>query len=291
MKVTYIIPSYNHSVFVIDSIESVLNDTLKDIFDYELLIIDDGSTDGSPELIEQYLRGVDCSKIRFKARENKGLSSTLNDLIDDSTGNYIRLCSSDDLIEQGSTHLMLEKMIFHDADVAIGDALVINNSGGIVNYSSVKMHKGAKDELLVEDTVVSSLILNWCVAGPSLLVRKAIFDAFKYDSKKIIDDFYFILSVVNGGFSIVYVDIISSRYRIHGGNTSKTKDTARRISNINCFLKTAEVFSVMDEANKKELAFVISLSKLKIAFLKKKYFSLVPLAIFFIWRKCALYFK
>ncbi len=91
MMVSVVIPSFNHSEYVLASIESVLNQELPDV---DLIVIDDGSSDGSAELIEDHCRRV--GGYRFVQRENRGLIETLNQGLDMARGRYFCELASDD---------------------------------------------------------------------------------------------------------------------------------------------------------------------------------------------------
>ena len=70
-KVSVVIPSYNHEKYVVSAIESVLTQTLEN---FELIIIDDGSTDSSAELIA----GINDQRISFYTQLNQGAAKTIN---------------------------------------------------------------------------------------------------------------------------------------------------------------------------------------------------------------------
>jgi len=86
MLISVIIPSFNHKRYVIQSITSVLDQTWRDL---DLIVIDDGSTDGSADLIEQIKRGG--GGFRFVRRENRGLIKTLNQGLQMAKGKFVSL--------------------------------------------------------------------------------------------------------------------------------------------------------------------------------------------------------
>ena len=89
-KVSVIIPVYNNSNFIRECIDSVINQTYKNL---EILIIDDNSTDNSRDIIDSY-KDKRIKKIYFK--KNKGAGLARNEGIKKSTGNYICFIDSDD---------------------------------------------------------------------------------------------------------------------------------------------------------------------------------------------------
>lgn len=97
-KISVVIPCYNHAHFVVEAMESVLNQTFEDL---ECIIIDDGSTDNSKEIILDYIKRDNRFKYFFQ--ENAGLSNARNKGISLSSGMYILPLDSDDKI--GSNYI------------------------------------------------------------------------------------------------------------------------------------------------------------------------------------------
>lgn len=103
MKVSIIVPVYNSEIWLQRCIQSILNQTMND---FELLLIDDGSTDSSGEICNHYKK-LD-SRVKAIHNINQGVSRTRNMGIDIAQGDYILFVDSDDYIEKN----MLERMIF-----------------------------------------------------------------------------------------------------------------------------------------------------------------------------------
>ncbi len=95
--ISIIIPCYNAEKYILDCLRSVLGQTFTD---WECIVINDGSTDASPRIIEEFV-GED-PKFRFISQENQGLSSTRNIGIDESTGKYLFFLDADDSLPQDS---------------------------------------------------------------------------------------------------------------------------------------------------------------------------------------------
>ncbi len=102
-KISICIPTYNYAHFIADAIESVLSQTVSD---YELLVIDNCSTDNTEEVVLGYLQeGRNVKYIRNE--KNLGLVCNLNRCIELASGTYIKILCSDDLLEA----TCLEKMV------------------------------------------------------------------------------------------------------------------------------------------------------------------------------------
>lgn len=90
-RFSVIIPTYNDAGYILQSIESVLNQTY---CDYEIIVVDDGSTDDTKKLLEPY---INDEKIKYIYQKNKGLASARNTGISYSQGRYIALLDADDM--------------------------------------------------------------------------------------------------------------------------------------------------------------------------------------------------
>ena len=90
-KVSVIIPTYNRLNFLKAAVDSVLDQEFKD---FELIIIDDGSTDGTPEWIPRLQEPC----IRYLWQKNQGVSAARNKGIGESSGRYIAFLDSDDVL-------------------------------------------------------------------------------------------------------------------------------------------------------------------------------------------------
>src|SRR5690242_817699 len=128
-KVFVAIPSYNHGRFVEECIRSVIAQTQPPL---KLLVIDDGSSDGSPDRIGRVLNGCpfDCELI---ARENRGLCATLNQALSLSSGEYFAYLGSDDFWMPGfldTRTSMLDQKI--DSVLAFGHAYLVDEFGTVL---------------------------------------------------------------------------------------------------------------------------------------------------------------
>lgn len=112
--VTVIIPVYNSEKYLKKCIESVIEQKYKRL---EIIIIDDGSTDKSAEICEEYLEKD--SRIKFIHQDNKGVSSARNAGIKIATGKYICFIDSDDYVDAEYISDMLRNLEQSNADLSI----------------------------------------------------------------------------------------------------------------------------------------------------------------------------
>lgn len=160
-RVTVFMPVYNGGNYLSEAIESILNQTFKD---FELLIINDGSTDNSEEII----KGYKDSRIKYVVnKKNMGIIKTLNKGLDLIQSEYIARMDADDI----SLPTRLEKQIdFMDKhrDIAVSGTSMLNI------YSDGKTKKG----IVKNDPrqIKTMLLFTNALAHPTIIIRKKIID-------------------------------------------------------------------------------------------------------------------
>ena len=96
LLISVIIPCYNRANVISKAIESVINQTVKE---WELIIVDDGSTENVKEVINPFLKD---DRIKYFYQENKGVSTARNYGVNNSQGNFIVFLDSDDFLYQNA---------------------------------------------------------------------------------------------------------------------------------------------------------------------------------------------
>lgn len=158
-KVSVIIPVYNSENYLEKCLSSILTQTLTDI---EIILIDDGSTDSSLEIIKQYSKKY--NNVKYKTKENEGQAVARNIGIEMATGEFISFVDSDDYIESTMLEKLYTKAQKEDSDIVICDY--------IEQYSNKKILR--KSLYVDSDNLKKRYIL--CVAGPcSKIIKTEIF--------------------------------------------------------------------------------------------------------------------
>ena len=113
-KISVVIPVYNSEDYLVECLDSIVNQTFKDI---EIICIDDGSTDGSLEILKEYEKND--SRITVYTQENQGPSRTRNRGMDLAKGEYLYFMDSDDFIELNSFKELYKISQKTDADIIL----------------------------------------------------------------------------------------------------------------------------------------------------------------------------
>lgn len=113
-KVSVVVPVYNVETYLRRCVDSILAQTVEGL---EVILIDDGSTDGSGEICDEYQRKDE--RIRVQHKPNGGLTSAWKAGVELSSGKYVGFVDSDDWIEPDMYERMLQLVLKYDADVAV----------------------------------------------------------------------------------------------------------------------------------------------------------------------------
>lgn len=161
-RISVLMPAYNSEKYIAESIESILNQSFKD---FEFIIINDGSTDGTAKIIKEYAKND--SRIRFvNHSKNKGLIGVLNEGLGLATGEYIARMDSDDISLPSRFEKQIAYMDAHPECGVLGTWFqVFGNMNDVVRHP--------------ENIGFLNLLINQHVGHPTVMLRKSVID--KYD--------------------------------------------------------------------------------------------------------------
>lgn len=220
-KVSIIIPAYNCAPYITDAMKSVLNQTYKD---YEIIVVDDGSTDNTREIMEEYIKKY-SEKIRYLYQENKGVCAARNKGIKEAEGKYLAFLDQDDIWLREFLQKMVEK-IEQGFDWVVCDnykEYIYVDTGHVEKliekremndkWTSVKLLK----EFLVRDRI----------GGPSkIMVRKKVLieNNIFFDIRlNGLEDWDFYLELLKKECSLGWVKEPLYVYRIRNDNSNLTR--------------------------------------------------------------------
>ena len=165
--ISIIVPVYNSKAHLECCVTSILNQSYKQ---FELLLIDDGSTDGSSELCDELLQKSE--KIRVIHKENGGVSTARNRGLEEAHGDYIIFIDSDDMISEKYVEAFINTS--QDADLIIGSIEdVYTDERGSIYKKELRKHKDPLQGNLSEQYYN---LIDWLRGPVAKLYRKDIID-------------------------------------------------------------------------------------------------------------------
>jgi len=148
-KVTTIIPSYNHAQYIEQAMQSVLD---QDYSNIELIVVDDGSTDDSHEVIRNF-----CDKhnnvIAILNGENRGQSAVLNQGLAKASGDFVQFLPSDDWYLPEKSALQVERFLSGDQELGVvygRGYRYFEKTGDLVEWNAPKLYRGKVLRQLIE---------------------------------------------------------------------------------------------------------------------------------------------
>ncbi|NNL54778.1 MAG: glycosyltransferase family 2 protein [Woeseia sp.] len=245
--ITVRIPAYNHEQYVCSALDSVKRQEYGNI---EIVIIDDGSTDNTAARISEWIEsnGGDI-KVVFRSRKNRGVSATINELVDMSNGDYLVGLASDDELLPESIVRRYEYLKRHPHKMAVfGDSIVVDADGKKIFDSGIAdLHGGDKEKYGTDTGLKREIIQNWSTTGSCIMMRRALHDRFQYDESLTVEDRDFYLQMVSEGL-LGFIDHPVSAYRMHETNASvQGKDNlATSLNKFKSLTKNARRFPLKD---------------------------------------------
>ena len=175
-SLSIIVPVYQVEAYLPKCIDSIINQTFTDL---ELILVDDGSTDGCPQLCDEYKQKD--SRIKVIHKENGGLSDARNKGIEIAVGKYLGFVDSDDWIELGMYEVLMSDAIKHDADISCCGFNVVKN-----NISKPYNHSIKKYSVFRGNEVFPNLYTEFSACNK--IYKKELFDKTRYPVGKFYED-------------------------------------------------------------------------------------------------------
>lgn len=155
--ISIIIPVFNVRHYLPEALDSVVHQTYENL---DIIIIDDGSTDGSSQICDEYAKKD--NRIRVIHQENKGVSAARNKGLDVSIGEYIAFLDPDDKYQEDFCQKMLQAVKQNEADMAVCKIAVCYTTGELklnendISFPAIKTGIYGREEalrMLTEDTI------------------------------------------------------------------------------------------------------------------------------------------
>jgi glycosyltransferase involved in cell wall biosynthesis len=229
--VSIIIPCYNARLWVQEAVESCLNQTYPNV---EVIVVDDGSTDGSLEVLRRYL-----PRIRLETGPNCGGNSARNRGFALSRGEYIQYLDADDYLETDKIARQVRFLEETQADVVYGDFRYRRHLPDVsISYLDSIEVRGDQQNLLA-----SLLSLPWFINGGAVLYRRQMVNRVGGwdETLRAAQDTDFLTSVALSGADIRYQPGSRFVYRKYGAVTVSTSSLSRWLENMCISLKKSQI--------------------------------------------------
>lgn len=227
--VSIIVPVYNVEYYLKQCLDSVINQTYKDI---EIILIDDGSTDNSGKICEEYAKKD--ARIKFFRQKNKGLSAVKNRGIETASGDYIMFIDSDDYADVQLCEKLLDALTEQDSDMAVCHYSYIGDDGELLSTSDFGGYRPFPDSVLTGNDYIESICRYGsmiCVVSWNKIYKKSVFKNLRFAEGKLSEDELIIHHIADACSRIAIISGQYYYYRIRKGSITNTEHLVKRLDN------------------------------------------------------------
>ncbi|MFM0779090.1 glycosyltransferase family 2 protein [Streptococcus suis] len=215
--ISIIVPVHNVETYLDQCIHSVLNQTYSN---WELLLINDGSTDSSGTICDDYAKGDDRIYIKH-IKKSKGVSEARNTGLSLAKGEYITFLDSDDGIREDFLETCLTTAIQHEVDIVIGHFFIWDERNQTFYYFVEQAQKDQTEFLTVQETLDRQVVWKNLNTAPFVvpwgkLFKASLFDTVRFPKNKRYEDEYTIHKTFLKAKQIALIHSEFYMYRRHG---------------------------------------------------------------------------
>lgn len=215
--ISVIVPVYNVEEYLIECIESIKNQTYKNI---EILLVDDGSKDTSGKICDDYLKKDD--RIIVIHKENGGLSDARNIGIKNSKGKYLIFVDSDDTIDKDMCEVLYENIKKEKSDIAICE---LYSEKKLENIKKLEIKNLSSKEAIKE--MLCQKLFDTSAGGK--LFRKELFNEILFPKGKLYEDLGTIYKLFEIAKKITYISVKKYYYRRRPNSITTSKFTDKQM--------------------------------------------------------------
>ena len=226
--ISIIVPVYDVEKYVSDCLDSILNQTYKDI---EVIVIDDGSTDQSGAICDTYKKKD--SRIKVFHQENKGLSAAKNAGIENASGKYLMFIDSDDSITADMCEKLMNAASNNDGDMVLCNVLYVNEENQPISEVP-DSYKKLNDCTMTGREFIKSLCDNYNVAfviSCNKLYKNEILRDFRCIEGLFEEDEAGIQHIANKCKKITFISDFCYLYRQRNGSIMNKQHNLKKLDN------------------------------------------------------------
>ena len=203
-----IMPAYNCEKYIAEAIESVIKQTYKN---WELIIVNDASTDDTEKIIKSYQEKDKRIKL-ISLTENQGVANARNTAIQNAKGRYIAFLDADDIWQKNKLQKQIQILNNSNTDISYTAYLMIDEAGQTIKERSIKEILKIND-LLKENSIIFS----------SVVCKKESIKNKRFKKEWYHEDYVFLLDLVKEDKIFKGIDESLMQYRVHRNGRSFNK--------------------------------------------------------------------
>ncbi|MBQ8018713.1 MAG: glycosyltransferase [Methanobrevibacter sp.] len=220
MKISVIVPVYNVEAYLQQCLDSILYQSLRDI---EVICINDGSTDSSLEILEEYQKKD--SRVKIFAQSNRGLANARNRGLEKAKGEYVIFIDSDDYFVRDAFEMLYKASQENQADFTLFKLLNFDDKTGEtspINYFDMPFLKRFDGEVFSHHDVGERLF-NISVTAPGKLFKREFIGNLRFPEDLLFEDTPFVLETIFKAQKMYFIDEYLYMRRIHKDSITQSR--------------------------------------------------------------------
>ncbi len=220
-QISIIVPVYNVEAYLKVCVDSLLNQRLDHV---EIILVDDGSTDGSGVICDKYAERDKRVKVIHK--KNGGVSSARNVALDVARGDFIGFVDGDDYISENMYQLLIKSMKEEDCDVSVCNINLMSENNEYKPY-----HKNANDEQFSRESAMKELLTNTILTFSvcNKLFKKSVFNGLRFKEGTILEDMDIVYKLIHRARKVFYLSTPLYHYRYNENSILRKPFALKRI--------------------------------------------------------------
>lgn len=230
-KVSVIIPTYNCAAYLSEAVESVFKQTYTD---FEVIIVNDGSTDNTDSIVTQCIQRY-SKKIKYIVKKNQGPGAARNRGIEEANGEYIAFLDADDIWLPRKLEYQVPLLETNPDIALVFTDTEIFNEIGTLRASSVRssqlqsqgtfrwkiLQRQFNDGFIMKENLFQELLRSNHITTSTVLVRKKCFESSGYFPTDInVGEDYDLWIRISEKFLVIFLNTVTARYRKREESTS-----------------------------------------------------------------------
>lgn len=215
--ISVIVPVYNVEQYINECINSIIDQNYKNL---EIILVDDGSTDNSGKICDEY--ALKDLRIKVYHKKNGGLSDARNYGLQFTTGDYILFIDSDDFLDLNMINVLVENAIVNEVDISICGFSKYYGFNNIVRCQSTLLN------IKIEDLRRIEYLYDFTHYGVGVwnkLFKKELFQSIIFPIGKFSEDYFVMYKVFYEAKSVFYTSQALYFYRQRKNSITKSKKT------------------------------------------------------------------
>lgn len=227
-KISVVVPVYNVEKYLVQCLESLVEQTLKDI---EIILVNDGSSDRSEEICRKFAEQDD--RIQLYTKPNGGLSDARNYGLEKATADIVGFVDSDDYIDLNMFDSLLRKKNDSHAQIAVAGVKMATNDGHVyqtrsVDETCVMNHHDAMAEVLYSQRILNAVC--------NKIFDKELFEGIRFPVGKLYEDEYVTYKLFDRAESVVMTNQVFYYYRKNPASITHKKFSERELDRVEASL-------------------------------------------------------